>query len=105
MLVEFLISIGIDYRLILSALVGSMAKIRNSKLDVLSKIHTTLLGLGVSIYLTPICFYYFNVTNIEVKISVVLVFGFFGLDFLEKIQKKLFDWFEKFDPTILKDKP
>lgn len=104
MLVEFLASIGIDYRLILSALIGSYAKFRNSKIDFLSKVYNTVLGIGVSIYLTPVCFYYFDIKSMEVKFALVLVFGYFGLDFLQKIQNKFFSWFEKFDPTLIKPK-
>lgn len=104
-MIEFLASIGIDYRLILSALIGSMAKVRKLKSDLLSKFFTTLLGLGVSIYTTPLFFYYFDVKSLEVKIPIVLFFGYFGLDLLDKIQTKFFTWFEKLDPTLIKKKP
>lgn len=86
-------TLGIETKLLIGGLVGTVAGLSGKKLKAISYVGSILTGLGSAIYLTPLTAELLNVTNEQSRIGIAVLIGYLGITGMQKILlKKLEEW-------------
>jgi len=90
---EYLLTLGIETKLLIGGLVGTVAGLNGKKGNWLAKVGTVFTGIGGAIYLTPLTAELLNVTNEQSRIGIAVLIGYLGITGMQKILlKKLEEW-------------
>lgn len=90
---EYLITLGIETKLLIGGVVGTIAGLSGKKGNWVAKTGTVFTGIGGAIYLTPLTSELLNVTNEQSRIGIAVLIGYLGITGMQKILlKKIEEW-------------
>jgi hypothetical protein len=90
---EYLLTLGIETKLLIGGVVGTIAGVSGKKGSWIAKIGTVFTGIGGAIYLTPLVAELMSITNEQSRIGIAVLIGYLGITGMQKILlKKLEEW-------------
>jgi hypothetical protein len=90
---EYLLTLGVETKLLIGGLVGTVAGLNGKKGNWVAKAGTIFTGIGGAIYLTPLTAELLSVTNEQSRIGIAVLIGYLGITGMQKILlKKLEEW-------------
>jgi hypothetical protein len=90
---EYLLTLGIETKLLLGGIIGTIAGIKGQKGGWLTKTGTIFTGIGGAIYLTPLAADILDITDERSCTGIAVLIGYVGITGMQKILvKKLDEW-------------
>jgi hypothetical protein len=90
---EYLITLGIETKLLLGGLIGTIAGIKGQKGSWITKIGTIFTGIGGAIYLTPLAADILDIKDERSCTGIAVLIGYIGITGMQGILvKKLNEW-------------
>ena len=90
---DYLLTLGIETKLLIGGLVGTLAGLNGKKGNFIAKSGTVFTGIGGAIYLTPLASELLNITNEQSRLGIAVLIGYLGITGMQKILiKKLDEW-------------
>lgn len=90
---EYLLTLGIETKLLIGGVVGTIAGVSGKTGSWVAKAGTVFTGIGGAIYLTPLVAELMSITNEQSRIGIAVLIGYLGITGMQKILlKKLEEW-------------
>ena len=77
--------LGIDSGFTIAGLIGAIAGTAGSKKSRIAKIGSILMGMGFSMYTTPLASELIGITNEQSKLGIAVVIGYLGIQGIQKL--------------------
>ncbi len=76
---EILTQLGIAPSFLIAGLIGAIAGATGSKKPLLTRIGSIFMGVGCSVFLTPLACELASITNEQSKMGIAVVIGYLGI--------------------------
>jgi hypothetical protein len=90
---EILLQIGIETKLLIAGLIGSIAGITGKNMTFVKRASAIFTGVGGAIYLTPLASELLGLSNEQSRLGIAVLIGYLGITGMQNILlKKIDQW-------------
>lgn len=88
---EYLLTLGIETKLLIGGVVGTIAGISGKTGNWITKTGTVFTGIGGAVYLTPLASELLGITSEQSRLGIAVLIGYIGISGMQKILLKKFE--------------